>query len=83
MTNWMRWNKATRIHFVNDIFAAIAVFICWSSLISSLILWHPVGKVHLRELTYPEAIASDSGLDTRDLSSAMVNSAVWEAHPLR
>ena len=49
-----------------------------SSLISSLILWHSVGKVHLCKLTYPEAIASDSGLDTRDLSSAMANCGVWK-----
>ena len=47
-------------------------------MISSLILWCPVGKVHSRKLTYPEVIAMDSGLDTRNLSTAMVNCGVWE-----
>ena len=31
------------------------------------------GQSAFTKLTYPEAIASDSGLDTRDLSSAMAN----------
>ena len=42
-------------------------------IISSLILWRPVGRVHSRNLTYPEGIARDLGLDTRHLSSAIAN----------
>ena len=34
--------------------------------------------MHSRKLTYPEVIAMDSGLDTRNLSTAMVNCGVWE-----
>ena len=45
-------------------------------IISSLILWCLVGKVHSRKLTYPEVIAMDSGLDSRNLSTAMVNLGV-------
>ena len=47
-------------------------------IISSLILWCLVGKVNWCKLTYPEVIAMDSGLDTRNLSTAMVNCGVWE-----
>ena len=32
-------------------------------IISSLILWRPLGRVHSRELPYPGVIARDSGLD--------------------
>ena len=41
-------------------------------MISSLILWRPLGRVQSRELTYPEVTTRDSGLDTRDLSVMMV-----------
>ena len=47
-------------------------------IISSLILCCLVGKVHSLKLTYPEVIAMDSGLDSRNLSTAMVNLGVWE-----
>ena len=46
--------------------------------ISSLILRHSAGTVHSLKLTYPEVIARDSGFDTRDLRTAMVNRGVWE-----
>ena len=42
-------------------------------MISSLILWCPVGRVQSRKLTYPEVTTGDSGLDMRDLSVTMVN----------
>ena len=42
-------------------------------MISSLILWRPVGRVQLRKLTYPEVTVRDSGLDMSDLSVMMVN----------
>ena len=48
-----------------------------NEVISSLLLWHPTGRVHPRKLTYPETIARDSGLDIRDLSTAMQDRAVW------
>ena len=51
-------------------------------IISSLILWRPLGRVHSRELPYPGVIARDSGLDMRDLSTAMVNRGVWEEIPM-
>ena len=38
-------------------------------IISSLILWRPLVRVHLRELPYPGVIARDLGLDMRDLST--------------
>ena len=47
-------------------------------IISSLILRHSAGAVHSRKLAYPEVIARDSGFDTRDLRTAMVNRGVWE-----
>ena len=47
-------------------------------MISSLILWCPLGRVQLRKLTYPEVTTRDSGLYTRDLSVMMVNHGVWE-----
>ena len=47
-------------------------------IISSLILRHSAGTVHSRKLTYPEVIARDSGFDTGDLRTAMVNRGVWE-----
>ena len=42
-------------------------------MISSLILWRPLGRVLSRKLTYPEVTTSDSGLDMRDLSVMIVN----------
>ena len=51
-------------------------------IISSLILWRPLGRVHSRELPYPGVIARDSGLDMRDLSTTMVNRGVWEEIPM-
>ena len=43
-------------------------------IISSLILWPPVGRVHSRKLPYPGVIARDSGLD--------MNRGVWEEIPV-
>ena len=37
-----------------------------------------MGRVHPRNLTYPEGIARDLGLDTRHLSSAIANRGDWE-----
>ena len=37
-----------------------------------------MGRVHSRNLTYPEGIARDLGLDTRHLSSAIANRGDWE-----
>ena len=51
-------------------------------IISSLILWRPVGRVHSCKLPYPGVIARDSGLDMRDLSTAMANRGVWEEIPM-
>ena len=51
-------------------------------IISSLILWRPLVRVHSRELPYPGVIARDLGLDMRDLSTAMVNRGVWEEIPM-
>ena len=51
-------------------------------IISSLILWRPLVRVHLRELPYPGVIARDLGLDMRDLSTAMVKRGVWEEIPM-
>ena len=48
---------------------------------SSLILWRPVGRMHSRKLPYPGGIAWDSGLDSRDLRTAMGNRGVWEEIP--
>ena len=47
-------------------------------LILFLILWYPVGRVHSFKLTYPNLIARVSGLDTRELSTVMVNLDFWE-----
>jgi len=42
---------------------------CYGEIISSLILWCPMGKVHSHKLKDPKVIVRDSGrLDTRDLS---------------
>ena len=46
-------------------------------LILFLILWYPVGRVHSCKLTYPNLIARVSGLDTRELSTVMVNLDFW------
>ena len=51
-------------------------------IISSLILWRPLVRVHSRELPYPGVIARDLGLDMRDLSTVMVNRGVWEEIPM-
>ena len=47
-------------------------------IIPSLLLWRPGGRVHSRKLTYPDMIARDSGLDIRDLGTAMGDRGVWK-----
>ena len=54
-----------------------------NEVISSLLLWRPSGKVFSRKLTYQEVIARDSGLDVRDLSTAMQDRAVWKEIVMR
>ena len=49
-----------------------------NEIISSLLLWHPTGSVHSRKLTFPDTIARDSGLDIRDLGTAMQDRVVWK-----
>ena len=49
-----------------------------NEVISSLLLGHPSGSVFSRKLTYPQVIARDSGLDIRDLGTAMQDRAVWK-----
>ena len=46
-------------------------------IISSLLLWRPVGRVVSRKLTYPDMIVRDSGIDIRDLGTAMEDRIVW------
>lgn len=42
-------------------------------IVSSLLLWYPSGSVFPRKLTYPDTVAQDSGLDVRDLGTAIQN----------
>ena len=44
-----------------------------NELISSLLLWRPMGTIRSRKLTFPEVIAHDSGLERCDLETAMLN----------
>ena len=64
--------KQKRLQFVGHCYQAD------KEIISSLILRHSAGTVHSCKLTYPEVIARDSGFDTKDLRTAMVNRGVWE-----
>ena len=46
-------------------------------IISSLLLWHPMGRVFSRKLTYPDVIVRDSGIHMGNLNTVMQDRGVW------
>ena len=64
--------KAKRVQFAGHCFRAS------SEVISSLLLWKPMRVVQRsRKFTFPDMISRDTGLDLRDLSTAMRDRDSW------
>ena len=45
--------------------------------ISSLLLWRPLGRVASRKLTYPETLSCDTEIDIGELGAVMQDPGVW------